>query len=349
MIFFKMKNLKTLCPYCFHKWKHLLIILLLVHPSMGSGAAKSDKVVTSAASKNSVHSAAHNSDIDVVGYGEDCSPEGPLCDAAQYLTCDLVEETCICDLTKGFVHVHDVPGGVELEQELQLEARDAKTSKPPVCISTMEIAKRAENLLFNSNGKANHPENIQNIQESNYEAEFLDDLPDPDSKKPKEQGSSVHKPKLDAETESMFAEALKSFDVLGNKEYDGERLEQFSLSQNAVNLDEVTISDLILDEILKYGKEFVKWKADLIKLIVRHLIWKEHKLASSICHVVFDVDQDDVFTYQEHVIALLSEPLRKFIIPTAFLKLIGPLHEETCISPVFTPYVRINYFFVQNT
>lgn len=273
-------------------------------------------------------------DVDIVGFGEDCSPaEGPFCDESRHLTCDPIDETCVCDVKNGYVHINDVPGG--MEQHLLIR-RDENGNKyldlnGNVCISKQEIIERTEELLGLWNNdkpipipKESSPDSSKDDWDwGHYEGEYYDD--DTQTNNPLEGG-----------TNDIYNNFMKNMQGFKQLDYDMERLGRFKLVRDPI-ISKMSEKDLILVEILKYRrgiasldemKPFIKDRLNL------YFKWRSDSLSNSICSLVFDIDRDTLFTYHEYVISIFSELVRELTIPNVFLDLIGPLIEESCISKV---------------
>lgn len=113
----------------------ILTILVLTHTNI--------LICNSAdAEENNNFGALSNDDIEnSVGYGEDCSSEGPFCDVRQHLSCDNVEEVCICDDKNGYVHV----GHLEMIPTLfEDETEDNKGKK--ICMKETDLEYKLNRL-----------------------------------------------------------------------------------------------------------------------------------------------------------------------------------------------------------
>lgn len=80
----------------------------------------------------------------VVGYGEDCSNEGPFCDVRLHLSCDQVEEICVCDDKNGYVHV----GNLEIIPTLfEEDDEEEGTKQKAICMKSSDLEYKMDRLL----------------------------------------------------------------------------------------------------------------------------------------------------------------------------------------------------------
>ncbi|ODN05370.1 hypothetical protein Ocin01_01331 [Orchesella cincta] len=124
----------------------LIALLSVFQIQFLSCAASSDKESGSGSAESNDNAALIVDLENVVGYGEDCSSEGPFCNPMQNLACDLEEEICYCDAKNGYVHVGN------LESELTLfnyitddEAGEHKGKK--VCMKSSELEEKLDKLM----------------------------------------------------------------------------------------------------------------------------------------------------------------------------------------------------------
>ncbi|CAL8100414.1 unnamed protein product [Orchesella dallaii] len=304
----------------FHEPKHCHVFLLcliclpcLITCAKVGHSSGSDRLVSSK----------HNEivDIDIVGFGEDCSEEGPFCDVNQHLTCDPVEETCLCDEKEGYVHVNELPAGF-LAPQMSLDDYGLMLDKQ-VCVSTGDIEKRTDELL----GLEKKTEVRGDVIGEEYLASQIQEKYEP-----------VHKQEEFLNSESVYADVMKNMEKSGVLEQDDELLRRFKLFElERKPLNDYTFEELVVDEIVDYGYEGLEahmpaWKKQLKDLVKVNTFWKENSLATSICSRVFDVDLDGQLTHKEYVISIYSKVVLEFMVPKVFLSLIGSLVEHDCIS-----------------
>lgn len=287
----------------------------------------------------------YDDNVDVVGYGEDCSSEGPYCDKSRNFACDPIEEVCVCDWNNGYIHVKDIPGGMEQHLLYGTDEHGNPYVDPTskVCISKQEIIERTDELLGlmqkeeASNVKV--PPGSETLSEYSSEREEIEMLFDDERERDVNIFSDPDAAALnDGEDRNSIINKLMSY--VEQPDYDEKRLERFKLTAEFGKTTHVFQSekDLIMKEILKYqiGPVAVldEIKPHLKTLLNIHFKWKSNTLFSSICSSIFDVDRDEIFTPQEYAIAVLSEKVRQNVMPRVFLDLIQSLVEENCISEV---------------
>ncbi|ODN05345.1 Calmodulin-like protein 12 [Orchesella cincta] len=247
-------------------------------------------------------------DIDIVGFGEDCSEDGPFCDPNQHLACDPVEETCLCDKTEGYIHVNDLPIGSGAPSYIE------QLSNNKVCVNVWEIEKRTDELLG------------QVKQSQEKVLGYLETLADQTPFENQEENIK--------DTESFNEDVMKNMERSGIPENDEELFSRSKLFEPGRKpLNHYSFEDLVVNEILAYESYLEKWRDPLKEMVETYTMWMSNRLANSFCSLAFDVDLDGELTYKEYVISIYSQIVRDVVVPKVFLSLIGPLMEDSCISP----------------
>lgn len=84
----------------------------------------------------------------LVGYGEDCSREGPFCDIRKHLICDKEEEVCICNDKEGYVHVGNLETLASVTSLLDEEENSENDGQAKIiCMKSLELEYKLERML----------------------------------------------------------------------------------------------------------------------------------------------------------------------------------------------------------
>ncbi|CAL8100412.1 unnamed protein product [Orchesella dallaii] len=136
----------------------VIIVLLSVSHFQSSWVCSAASDNENESKRNKGAGAAEASDIkdndvvivdleNVVGYGEDCSSEGPFCDPIQNLACDLEEETCYCDVKNGYVHVGNLESDLTLFSFITDDGAGGGDKAKKVCMKSSELEERLDKLV----------------------------------------------------------------------------------------------------------------------------------------------------------------------------------------------------------